>query len=284
MKMGKTMLAGATVLVAAAGLTAWATGAGRPVDETRLATRDAIAQSVDAPSAREKAFMASIARAEARAPKDGGLDVGDPDSFGKPVKWLGLMSTPFYVVAANCDGVDPSTVCLQTDAGSDGRVFRELDGLDEITLPGKSVENFLCHAQTPLINGTLANNMGLPNRRVFLGVYPVVTLSSPVLNAPGLVDPETGDPLNGRLKLYMPSVVSDQVLEPGARTLIRNASTRSCIGGFLTRASLMSQYGLTSAQVDQLYGGPMTLTLGATVYGNGVQVANVYVGYRFTGN
>ncbi|MFC0676509.1 hypothetical protein ACFFGH_01415 [Lysobacter korlensis] len=191
------------------------------------------------------------------------------------MKWLGLMAGPTIVAGPNCTpypGEPPETLCIPVDPqmGSGSGRFEDVA---RMTLPGRSMKSMLCHWQTPTIHASLSNTSGWDNRGAYVRVYPTITVENEVLNAAGLIDPETGAPLAGKLEIYASSAGVDALLDNGERTITRHTSSRTCIGGYLTRRNLVDYYGLTDAQAREFFLKPTTLKLNVRVFASGVNDA-----------
>lgn len=272
-------------LAAAAAAGAWAANS---VSEQHAmqGLKEEVGASLDAPSGKDAEWRREAARLEARAARTEALDVGDADSFGKPMKWLGLMVSPPVTLRADCTlqpGEQPDRLCLQTDP-SWGRVRGELRDVARMTLPGRSLETTLCHWQTPLMFASFHNNAGWDNRTVWLRTFPSITVENEVLNAAGLIDPATGEALGGRLEMYASSASVDSMLDSDERAHERLTATRTCIGGYLTRRVLKDHYGLSDAQVREFFAKPTTLRLNLSVSGSGLDSGMVQMSYRWVGH
>jgi hypothetical protein len=193
-----------------------------------------------------------------------------------------MMSTVPVTLRADCSDApsDPSiSRCMPLVNGAG---YAEFNDLDSITLPGRSIGSFICHAQTPLIVTSLRNTTGTPNQRAMVAVFPHLDIDSPVFADPALTDPETGEPLNGTLRIYLSTAQVETYLAPGQFANLSNRATRSCIGGLLTRATMQTFYGLSPRQVESFYAQPIRLRVGATINAAGVNSASAHLGYRFT--
>src|SRR5688572_15199426 len=82
-------------------------------------------------------------------------DVGDADSFGRNVKWLGVADMT-VTLADDCTGFDPASNCevLAPGGGVTSFVFEDLG---HITLPEKATNSLFCHWFSPVLNITYGN-------------------------------------------------------------------------------------------------------------------------------
>lgn len=261
------------------------------------AAQAAAAEDLVAPTPRAEAVAAgraATARAE-RIEKKGGAgaavlaavtpeEVGDADSFGRNVKWLGLLSAYVYL-AEDCtpapgDPVDPR--CITVNPAPAATVINAPD-LATITLPGRSAETLLCHWQTPIVQVSFANFTVNPGNYQFR-VTPTYRFESEVLDDPTLIDPATGLPFGGQINTGLSAINQSGSIEPGEHRFESITGTRMCIGGIITKANLMNQYGLSEAQARKFFKKPITITIGLTGNARMVDGANINFGTRFTGD
>lgn len=225
-------------------------------------------------------FEAKLAAQTARE-----LDVGDADSFGRPVRWMGFVSSPGIKVRESCEprpGETPS-LCMESSTGQEYREA-EFRDLAQITLPARSAHSLLCHWLTPSVSGVLQNGSGFDNGQAELVAMPSITIENEVLNDPSIIDPVTGLPYNGQMEVYANSSMISAPLDTGEQTYQRASSTRTCISGYLNRRELVSSWGLTEAQAREFFRKPMTLRLHTLVAARMVQDGQVAVSVRFVGD
>lgn len=276
-------------LVVAAGLAAIAVGAwaanGVASGGDVLSLKSEIGESLDAPPKEEAEWRREQAKLDARAAKAEALDVGDADSFGKPVKWLGVMSSPTVFFSRDCAAWnDPwgGSICSQLDSRW-GRALTTHMDLAQITLPGRSMNNTLCHWLTPNIHVNFQNTTDAPID-AYVSMFPYFTFENEALNAPGLINPEDGQPLNGKVDIWSTQFRSGTSLVPGARFLLRQQATRTCIGGYLTKQTLMGYFGLSELQATEFYNKPTTIRMHMMLSTVGAVDGRASVGVRWVGN
>lgn len=232
-----------------------------------------------------------IAR-EAKAAKSGAVtaaaltieQVGDPDTFGKAVKWLGLVSIN-ALLTDNCSPVagEPALPnCIQLLPAPATTPINAPD-LASITLPGRSSESMLCHWQTPVVSYSLANYSGGPGQYAFR-LFPTYRFESEVLQDPSLINPATGLPFNGSFTTTLPAINRFGTLQDGDFEVQYESGTRVCIGGLVSQRSLVQQWGLTPAQARQFFRRPITIVMGLSGQARLVQTANINFGTRFVGD
>ena len=234
-----------------------------------------------APSANIRAPVPGmVAAASTPTPED----VGDVDSFGRSLVWLGVTQGNLDL-SSSCppDDGDPSTNCVSLNAAP-GYTSFSLDDIAHVTLPGKSSHSLLCYWFSPLLtvnyqNPTAADDIGV------LSYSPTLTVESEVLDDPALVDPTTGLPFNGKLITGMTS--SERFETPLAAGMALNQRWRDsavCIAGFLSRRALVDTFGLTDEQAKKVFRKPMTVRLNVHGSARYVADASLIFGLRMVGD
>ena len=221
--------------------------------------------------------------AEAKAPA--AEEVGDADSFGKNVKFAGLMSTGVINLASDCTP-DPSFPpgpddhCFVTNPAPALTSFSVTDAA-RMTIPGKTAQSLFCHWQTPAVIYTFANPTGTyqPNARIV--ITPSYKIENPVLSDPALIDPNTGLPFNGSFTVTLPGIRHGRSLQPGEFQTERDYGTRACIGGLVSRAALIETYGLSESLADKFFKKDTIITMNITGQGVLVDFASIIYGTRF---
>ena len=124
-------------------------------------------------------------------------EVGDVESFGKNVIYLGLAQTLPVTVTDDCTGSDPTLErCLIANAAPGTTTFDEA-GLATMSLPAKASKSLLCFTLTPFIFVNWQNSTGAPQLARF-SANADITIANPLLNDPALIDPNTGPALRRR--------------------------------------------------------------------------------------
>jgi hypothetical protein len=189
--------------------------------------------------------------------------VGDADTFGKPMRWIGLLQTGSLTLSsANCadwspNGPDDRCVPLNA-AGTTNFTFTDLA---RVTLPGKSAENVICNWTMPYINYTVANPGPAPAQAVF-ALRATFRIESDVLNDPALINPGTGMPFNGMFDVGLVTYREDQTLAAGAQQSRTIYPSRLCAAGIVSRVNLKLAYGLSEKQVNEFFKKPITIRAG----------------------
>lgn len=276
-----------TIWIAAVAAVAVGSGAfamaNRSQQHPGASVRERFGEMVDAsrPTGPAQArFEAKLAAQTARE-----LDVGDADSFGRPVRWMGFASTPGINVRDSCVPRPEETpsLCMESSTGQEYREA-EFRDLAQITLPARSTHSLLCHWLTPSVAGILQNSSGIDNGQAELVAMPSITIENEVLNDPTILDPVTGLPYNGKMEVYANTSMISAPLDTGEQTFQLASSTRTCISGYLNRRELVSSWGLTDAQALEFFNKPMTLRLHILVAVRMVLDGQVAMSVRFVGD
>lgn len=189
-------------------------------------------------------------------------DVGDADSFGRNVTYLGLAQTLSVSVLDDCSASDPTVErCIVANPAPSPTSFIE-DGLATINLPTKATKSLICFALTPIIQVQWENLLATPAQARFSGSA-LVTIDNEVLDDPTLIDPGTGLPFGGVLELGLSTFTDIHTLQPGETDFKTLQMSRSCIAGIVSKRVLVDTYGLTEMQATQFFKKPMSITFGA---------------------
>lgn len=209
-------------------------------------------------------------------------DVGDVDSFGRNLTWLGLTQSVVTLDSA-CDpaSTDPCQVINPTPGSTTNFSFTDMA---HISLPGKATKSLMCYWLSPVINVTYSNPTAA-NAVSTLRYNPTLTVENPVLADPSLIDPTTGLPFNGHLTTSMTSSEIFQMpLPPGTTITERYRDSAVCIAGFINRRTLTDTFGLTDAQVNEFFKKPTTVRMNISGAVRGVQSASIILGFRIIGD
>jgi hypothetical protein len=211
-------------------------------------------------------------------------EVGDVDSFGRHVVWLGLTST-FINLSDTCptDPENPDELC-QVLAPAPALTSFNFQDTARITLPGKSTHSLLCYWFSPVLTVNYAN-FGATRALGRFRYTPTLTVENPVLDDPALIDPTTGAPFGGKLLTSMTSSESYQVpLEPGVSFTERTRDSAVCMAGLLSKRALIESYGLTEAQAKDFFKQPTTIRLNVSGSAQYVGFAGLTFGLRIVGD
>ena len=208
-------------------------------------------------------------------------DVGDVDSFGRNLKWLGITSA-FVTLDSACDPASTDPCQVLNPPG----VLTSFNFPDaaRITLPGKSAKSLMCYWFSPVINVNY-NNPTAGNVVAMLRYNPTLTVENPMLADPALIDPTTGAPFGGKLTTSMTSSETFQEALPAGTNLTqRLRDSNVCMAGFLNRRMMIDTYGFTEAQADEFFKKPMTIRLNVSGSARYVGFANMVFGLRVIGD
>jgi len=211
--------------------------------------------------------------------------LGDADSFGRNVVYLGLASTPNIVFTTNCAGAPlPAPArCVNMNAQPALTPFVE-NKLTTLTIPAKSTHSLLCFAVTPAITFQFHNQTGVAQPTARFSARPTVIIENEVLNDPALIDPTTGLPFNGRISTSLMTFMQSRNMAANDRDMQQLFVSRTCIEGLISHRALQDVYGLPAQVVDEFFQHPTTLVLGASGDAQLVTNASYYYGLRVYGD
>jgi hypothetical protein len=234
--------------------------------------------------ARKASDVAAAKSGSSRAAAPTLEDVGDVDSFGRDVIWLGLTSA-FINLSDTCpiDPDNPDELC-QVLAPAPALTAFNFEDAAHITLPGKATNSLLCYWFSPVLNINYSN-FGATRVLARLRYTPTLTVENPVLDDPALIDPTTGAPFGGQLLTSMTSSESFQMpLEPGISVTERTRDSAVCMAGLLSKRALVENYGLTEAQAKEFFKQPTTIRLNVSGSAQHVGFASLTFGLRIVGD
>jgi hypothetical protein len=218
-------------------------------------------------------------------------DVGEPDSFGKNVKFLGTATTGTVYVYHSCDpaillaeaevtlGADDRCLVNTVGGGTSSATFNDLG---RITIPGRTADNVIYFILNNTVSSETQNTFanGLP---VFSSYIPKITIESAALNDPAALDPTTGLPLNGVLTVSaFGSRVFNKTVAPDDAEFFFDTYSSAATRGFAR--SYFADLGLPQNVINNLYRQPMTIRLGMRVAARNVSFGQYFYAMRLTGN
>ncbi len=207
-------------------------------------------------------------------------DVGDVDSFGRNLRWLGVTQLN-AALTADCSGwTGPGCQVLTPGAPTSF----EFTDLARIRLPPKASKSLLCYWLSPLVTVSY-ENPGASYVNALVRYTPTLTIENPVLDDPALINPMTGLPFGGRLDTSMTSSeFYETPLPPGASFTQRSRDSSVCIAGFLSKRALVDTYGLTEAQANAFFQQATLVRMNLAGMVNHVADANFIFGLRIIGD
>jgi hypothetical protein len=214
-------------------------------------------------------------------------DVGDPDSFGRGVKYLGSAGTPQVLLQSDCtpsanNPIDPGSRCVLLAAQPSSTAYDE-SSLASIKLPANASRSLLCFTVTPVTTYGF-NNATDAKRYTRFSVRATYTIQSDVFNDPTLINPNTNTPLAGKISGSMTLLSRSFALPAGDQTNDYQSFSRSCIGGLISKQMLQDAYGLTAAQAAAVFAKPITLSFGTAGNTQLLSYAVVSYGVRIYGD
>jgi hypothetical protein len=226
----------------------------------------------------------AVAAANAAAPPTS-ASVGDANSFGRGLIWLGLLDTEIDLLS-DCTGLPAETQnrCVVAAAAPAATSFSYLD-LNRITLPAQSTHSLLCQWFTPQVTIQFSNPTASPIS-ASVNWVPSLTVESSVLSNPALIDKSTGQPFNGQLTAWLMGGGYNETftLAAGDSRSVTNSVSRVCVAGSLDKQNLMQNYGLNAAQAQEVFNHDMTIHLNISGSVTGTSAAYLYFGLRFVGD
>lgn len=218
-------------------------------------------------------------------------DVGEPDSFGKTVKFLGTAATGVVYVYHSCD---PQVLLdeLEVTLGADDRCLAHTVGgatssatfndLGRITIPGRTADNVIYFVLNNTVSSGLQNDFA-NNLPVSFSYSPRLTIESAALNDPSALDPVTGQPLNGVLTVTaFGARVFNKIIAPNDFEFSFDHYSTAATRGFAR--SYFADLGLPQTVINNLYRQPMTIRLGMRVSVRNVSSGQYLYAMRLTGN
>jgi len=197
-------------------------------------------------------------------------DVGDGDSFGRSVNFLGYAQTSGVAVWWDCTDQIPGTCVVPDTETSTGGLVRIGDEA-VVHLPARAARSLLCFTINP-IGFVSFHNPSSTRQSASYSMGARWLIESEVLNDPTLINPGTGLPYNGVMSGGAPVAGEFFTIEPGADRNIDVYAPRTCNSGHLSRRGLIGM-GLSEAQAREFFRKPITLRFGAAVnvaWGNAV--------------
>ncbi|MFI4969894.1 MAG: hypothetical protein ACHP7D_06790 [Lysobacterales bacterium] len=217
-------------------------------------------------------------------------EVGDSDSFGRGVNYIGLDQTGIVTFAADCTpppgepppGPDDRCVTL---APPPAVTNYDIADIARVNLPARATHSLVCFGVTPYAFWDYFNPTAAPQTAQF-SYAAYFTIENEVLDDPSLINPQTGLPFGGRIDdLGIGTQFREsRALSAGAGEFHQQTLSRQCIDGLVSRRALHATYGLPDHVIDQFYKKPMTIRSNLHGVAQSVDQAQVFYGTRFYGD
>lgn len=216
-----------------------------------------------------------------------GSNSGDPDSFGRTVKFIGLSSQPGTILLlSDCTpdpldpfGPDDQCVTLNPAPAVTNFIFHNVA---QIVIPGKSTNSMFCYWETPSISFAFANPTGVFQPNAQLDVRPQYFLYNAALNDPSIVNPDTGQPYGGVYPLVPPKIHQARSLQANESQNENIIATRTCSGGRFREALILG--GLSPAQADAFFKNDTTIVMDIQGSARMVDFASINIQARWLGD
>jgi len=193
-------------------------------------------------------------------------DVGDAETFGHSALYMGAASG-FERLVASCPAPTPTPspvpngddFCDQLNPAPSPTHF-EHNNICRINLPKKATRNVIYPVLNIFLGYQLRNTTGSDETgQLFFTAG--ITIVSAALNGPDCTDPTTLLPCGGKMTFLFNYTYNDnRNMHDGDRQRLRETLVRAGNTG-LTRQQFHDSFGLTTASVDALFAGPMTVQL-----------------------
>ena len=189
-------------------------------------------------------------------------DVGDAETFGHNVKYMGANSG-FVTLSPDCSAEPspspPTSQCF-TIAPAPATTTYNAQDIAIIKLPKDVTKSVIYPALNFFVNYQLQNTTGVPQPQGLFDFFATVDIESDVLNDPSVIDPATGMPAGGKLLgQFNYRYRDDRSMDTDDRQRTRITLVRVGNTG-ITKAQLVNQ-GLSPIVVDKLFKSAMTIHL-----------------------
>jgi hypothetical protein len=210
-------------------------------------------------------------------------EVGDPDSFGRDVTYLGVATVgPFFLNPDCIDEIAAGYECVVPLPGLQTTVFAATE-TDSIQLPARASNSLLCFALTPTTIRRFNNPAATPSQAI-LSARALLTIESSVLQNPALIDPNTGLPFNGKIDITFNTHNEIRRIAAGDFDSLGTQFTRSCQGALISKRALTVSYGLTQSQANSFFNNRITVRMGLAGSSRNVETLTHSVGIRLYGD
>ncbi len=209
--------------------------------------------------------------------------VGDVDSFGRNVRYLGVAQTVPVLLQEDCTGAPAEVRCVTLLAAPAVTTFTESD-LESIELPGRSTRSLICFAITPFVRFEFQNDTGVFQPSAQFNITLDVTVENELLDDPTLINPQTGLPFGGELTVPLSTYRESRTMAADERASKQMTLSRNCVGGIVSKQSLAGTFGLPPDVVDDFFKEDILVRFGVRGTTQLVSSANDSIGVRLYGD
>jgi hypothetical protein len=223
-------------------------------------------------------------------PSPTAADVGDAESFGHAALYMGAASG-FVQLGATCSP-SPTPVPPATANDSQCFVVNPVPGstssfiandILRIKLPKKATRTIIYPALNFFVDYQLKNDSGADQDPAFFNFTAELVIESDALLDPSIIDPQTGNPANGKLIAGFGYTYRDnRSMKDGDRQRLRETLVRVGNAG-INKAALVAG-GLSQTVVDNLFASAMTIRMNVTGSARFLTDANVTCNMRLFGD
>lgn len=211
--------------------------------------------------------------------------LGDSDSFGTNVKFQGSVASGTIYFSQNCLTLpvvlDANDRCL--NVAGPVQITKDFKDIGKIVLPPNSFQNTIY----PLVKNNGSLYVYNPSPATSLGYYfnyrPYLTLESPALSDPSLINPLTGQPFGGKVDIGLPNKEMMNTIVGGGSYLQTDNFTTVLTNG-VTKRYLMQTYGLNQTVADAIFANKLVIRLNCRVSVQSLTDGFVQYSIRFLGN
>jgi hypothetical protein len=182
--------------------------------------------------------------------------LGDTDSFGTNVKFAGSVTTGTVTFMQDCQ-TTPVPQCFKVAGNT--LISYDFRDLGRINFPPNTFQNIIY----PQIRNSLEYsflNSTSQNLYTLFWYDPYITILSPVLSDPALINPLGGQPFNGKIDIPLSGKhFQNTLVANGVFSVTENVSP-VVTNGF-NKKFFMNTYGLSQAAVDNIFAGKLEIRL-----------------------
>lgn len=212
-------------------------------------------------------------------PNSGGAE---PSTFGHPVIYLGLLTAQIFFDPTCAPGtVTPPAVCVVLQPAPAPTTFA-FPNLGSMVIPGNTTKNILLPSLTYSMTYDLLNTTA-SDQVAEVKLMTTITISSPALNLPSVINPVTGQPYNGTYAVTVSGPRNTaRLLAPGEDFAETYRGTADGIQA-LDRELFLSS-NLPASVVSALFQQPMTIQVGLSGNVQLMDSGGLNFGARFFGD